>query len=587
MAKGQRALLPPEDEQHLQQLAANGTETLRRRAQVILDWHEGLTATESAQHLGLSENQVRYLLRQYRQKGLDLFIVEEAAPAENAASAAPAPAAQPEPQAENEITLEALCSSYQVDMAHARHIAAQAVTLFDATTSVHRLSPDARPLLEAAALVHNIAYASDPAHHDQHGRDILLTQPIRGFSEDERRVLACTVAFHRKKVHADREAVYAQLPTELRHDALALSAILRVADGLDSTQTQSTAIASVQVKPEEVVLLVNGPDAQTNARQSQAKADLWNQIFTTRIRVVTEASVTSPVESMPILSPGLNTAMSVTRAGRTFALHTLERMDVLMKHVHSGDMGLLPSLSREASRLNEAIALADAKDFRKETRWLMETVEEARLAAALTERALIFADDPDEPAAPAVAQKISEWQAQAQAAVRAIDVRRYTKLAADLRMALTEDVEVNERSLIAFHVGSILWSQLAALRDIMENGTSVNEALEAARRLQDHLIAFRDLLGREVSQVLDMLSPFEGYLSAIRTTQAIVMHLEPPRPVKRGRKVIQPPVDAAVEALRMTQLEALNTLADGLPATWSAVNNAVFRRAFALAVAAP
>jgi hypothetical protein len=65
------------------------------------------------------------------------------------------------------------------------------------------------------------------------------------------------------------------------------------------------------------------------------------------------------------------------------------------------------------------------------------------------------------------------------------------------------------------------------------------------------------------------------------------MRLEPPRPVKRGRKVIQPPVDAAVEALRMTQLEALNTLADGLPATWSAVNNAVFRRAFALAVAAP
>jgi Homeodomain-like domain len=591
MAKGQRPLLPADDERHLRELAESGSDTTKRRAQVILDWHDGRTAAESAKHVDVSENQIRYLLRLYREKGLDLFLVE------SEAAEQPAPPAKrasrktgvhqvvdsvTEPS--GEMSLDALCSKYHVDMRHARHIGAQALTLFDAAMSVHRLPANVKPLLEAAALVHNLAYVIDAPNHAQHGRDILLRQPIHGFSEDERRILACTVAFHRKKVHADREPVYYELPSDLRHDALALSAILRVADGLDSSQTQTTSIADVQVKPEEIVLVVDGNNARENAVQSQARADLWNQIFTTRIRVVPQADSAPPIDAMPDLSPGLNLSMSVARAGKAFVLHTLDRLDVLMKRVQSGDMGLLPSLVREASRLTEAVLLADAKDFRKETHWLLDTVEEARMLAALVERASLLVDDPDEPASSALVDRLNDWQRQAQEASRGLDLRRYTKLASDLRMALAEDVDLNENALIAFHVGSILWNHLAALRDVMENGTSVSQALDAARRLQDHLIAFRDLLGREVAQVLDMLAPFEGYLAAIHTTQAIITRLDA-KPAKRGRKSAAP--DSAIAVLRRTQDEALNTLADGLPSTWSAVNNVVFRRAFALAVALP
>jgi hypothetical protein len=205
----------------------------------------------------------------------------------------------------------------------------------------------------------------------------------------------------------------------------------------------------------------------------------------------------------------------------------------------------------------------------------------------MADRAQLLSEDPGEPGARAVAQRLPEWQVQAQTALRTIDARRYTKLAADLRMALTEDIDFAEKVLIIFHVGAILWGQLASLRDVMENGTSVLEALEAARRLQDHLIAFRDLLGSEAGQVLDMLAPLEGYLAAIHTIQVILDKLELPKPIKKGRKVIAPPAYPALETLRATQMEALNTLADSLPATWSAVNNLVFRRVFALAVAAP
>jgi hypothetical protein len=583
MAKGQRALLPPEEEQHLRELTSTGTGAIRQRAQIVLDWHEGVTAAESAKRARLSENQVRYLLKLYRQKGLDLFIVDS----EPVPGATPVVApVVPEPEPINWATVASLVADHQVDMAHARHVTGLALTLFDSTMNVHRLPASLKPLLEAAALLHNVGLASDPDSHEERGRDIILGQPLRGFNDDERQTIAWAVAFHHKKVNAESDEAYDELSAEMRHDIMGLSAILRLADGLDNLSNQQTEISEVRVDSEEVLIVINGSSARDHAKYGQRKADLWNQVFSTRVRLLVMDTMPTLINAMPDLSPGLKPTMSVAKAGRAFAVHTLERIDVLLKQVQSGDLGLLPSLAREASRLAEAVVLADAKNFRKESHWFLESVQQALVVAALSERASVLSDDPAEPASRAVAKKLPEWSAQTQTAIQAIDSSRFAKMASELRIALIEEIDPNERALIAFHVGSILWSQLASLRDVMEHGTSVSDALDASRRLQDHLIAFRELLGREVGQVLDMLSPFEGYLSAIWMAQGIVGELEP-KPVKKGRKTVTPPLDPASEALMATQMEALNSLADGLPATWSAVNSSIFRRAFALAVAAP
>src|SRR5258706_8405155 len=473
MVKGQRNLLPPEDEEHLRQVAATGSDRIRQRVQLILGWQEGLTAVEIARQVQLSENQVRYLLRLFRQKGLDLFLIDDTPPVVEAV----AEPVQPEPELEPPgVTLDALAAEYNVNVPHARHIAAHALTLFDATANIHRLPGTTRTLLEAAALVHNIAFAGGADKHDERGCDIIMSQQIRGFSDAERQILACIVAFHSKRVQTNREPLYTELPAEHQRDVLGLTAILRIADGLDSTQTQTTTIQDIQVQPEEITVVVEGIGAHDNSTRAQVKADLWNKIFAPRIRI-SAAAVPQPVEVvMPRLAPALNSSMSVTRAGRVFTEHTLDRIDSLLKAVQDGDMRLLPSLAREASRLTEAIVLADAKDFRKETRWFLDAVEEARLAAALAERAAILSEDPETPILPALVQKANAWQQEAQAASRALDVRRYKQLACDLRWALAEDVELNENALMVFHVGSILWDQLASLPDVMEYGTSVTDA---------------------------------------------------------------------------------------------------------------
>jgi len=90
--------------------------------------------------------------------------------------------------------------------------------------------------------------------------------------------------------------------------------------------------------------------------------------------------------------------------------------------------------------------------------------------------------------------------------------------------------------------------------------------------LQDDLIYFRSLLGTETVQALDILAPFENYLSAIETVQVIMETLR---------------TDEASAALRTTQEALLNEFADGLPSIWASVNSVTFRRSVALALATP
>lgn len=593
MAKGQRALLPPEEEKQLREIAENGPDPLRQRAKAVLAWHDGDSVSDAARKTRLSVNQVQYLWRSYRTKGLDLFLADaEAAPSRQARRAAEQ---QAEPDAalpaEPGITLEALCKANRVNMEHAHRVAALALQVFDATNAIHRLPQSLRPLMEAAAIVHNVGLAADPDNHHTRGRDILLAEPIRGFTDDERRILATTTAFHRKRVRTETEPAYLALPPDLQNDALKLSAILRIADGLDYSGDGITDITQIQAEPEELVIAVSGPNPGPDIQQAQKKSDLWAKVFGARVRILEAAPETpaeadepsSPLRLIAARAPVVQPAMSVTRAAQAFALHILDRMTSLLRMAQGGDVSLTRSLARDAGRLVEAIALIDPKLKARELKWVADTLNTAHIAAALAERALAVAEETGEGALNA---RVLAWEAEARDLMKSFDAERFARLAADLRRELAADPSGLAAS-IAYHAGAILWGQLAALRGVMEHGESVEDALHAAQSLQDTLIAFRSLLGPEVAQVLDILAPLESYLAAIYTTQAVLQRLETAtKPARRGRKAAVAG-DEALALMRKAQQDALEHLADELPGVWSGVNSAVFRRAFALAIAAP
>jgi CHAD domain-containing protein len=197
------------------------------------------------------------------------------------------------------MNIETLLDTYHVDKAHARHVADLALALYDAAHEPCELPEAGRRLLELSALLHNIGLTTDPEQHHLVGRDIVLRHPIEGLSDSERAVIAAAVAFHRKRVRPQQEPAFLALGRKNRDLALKVAAVLRVADGLDYSQSQTTHIAASQPGEAGLAVQLAGPHSATDAERAVAKADLWLKVLPQPLKITanhTESSEQSPGE---------------------------------------------------------------------------------------------------------------------------------------------------------------------------------------------------------------------------------------------------------------------------------------------------
>jgi CHAD domain-containing protein len=187
-------------------------------------------------------------------------------------------------------------ATYRVDLSHARQVADLALALFDAVAERYELPAAGRRLLEVGALLHNVGITTDPPLHHLVGRDIVLRHVIDDLSQRDQAIVACMVAFHRKKVRPQLEPAFLGLGKKGQAEALQLSAILRVADGLDYSHSQTTCLLGLEPGEVGLSLMLEGPHAVADGAQAVAKADLWRKVF--------GADLLGPnAESDPSLSP--------------------------------------------------------------------------------------------------------------------------------------------------------------------------------------------------------------------------------------------------------------------------------------------
>jgi CHAD domain-containing protein len=213
--------------------------------------------------------------------------------------------------------------------------------------------------LETAALVHNVGLETDPDRHHTAGRDILLSNPLAELDDQERLIVALTTYLHRKRMtpkKLDKKASkppFAGLPESARTEALALAALVRLADGLDYTQTGGSQLGRVlssskgRVQQGEgdvstsrrIEFEVTGPYATIDAARAQKKSDLWHLLFETGLRFKAKRAAIHPrripeAEEQPIElmasptqeelpeQPGLLADDTMVEAARkTFAFH--------------------------------------------------------------------------------------------------------------------------------------------------------------------------------------------------------------------------------------------------------------------------
>ena len=150
---------------------------------------------------------------------------------------------------------------------HAQQVARLALSLFDQTRSVHGLSDKEREWLEFGALLHDVGVHISYERHHRHSYYLIKNGDLRGFTPQEIEVIALLARYHRQATPKKSHEGYADLPGALRRTVKALSAMVRLAEGLDRSHAQ--ALSGVDVFP-------RGDDYLARLRAvGDAELELW------------------------------------------------------------------------------------------------------------------------------------------------------------------------------------------------------------------------------------------------------------------------------------------------------------------------
>ena len=127
-----------------------------------------------------------------------------------------------------------LVDLFEREPAHVGHATDLALRLFDGTRPLHGLGTEARDLLEAAGMLHNVGlFISHSAHHKHSYYVIRNSDQLVGFTDREIEIMALVARYHRKSDPNPKHAELAALSADDQHVVRVLAGVLRMGIALD------------------------------------------------------------------------------------------------------------------------------------------------------------------------------------------------------------------------------------------------------------------------------------------------------------------------------------------------------------------
>lgn len=465
------------------------------------------------------------------------------------------------------MTLETLFEQYAVDRDHARHVADLALVLFDTLGDVHGLAPETRRLLELGALLHNVGLTSDPQLHHTVGRDIVLNADLEALTSEERAIVACLVAFHRKKARPDEEPTYIGLKKKDQAVALRLAALLRVADGLDYSGSQTTRIHACESGKEQVLLHLSGSVAAEDGARAVKKADLWRKVFgqqllfgqiplegegeTDQVEQPSPNGVEHPVadqgeEPLP-QAPGTGVT-PLAEVGRGMLRRHFHKLLAQERGVREDkDIEAVHQLRVATRRLRAVLAglsvVAPPKQVRAHRKALSRL---ARSSSAVRDCDVFLAQVeqyaaglPEEQRSglePLIAALRRDRAVARTALLKQLASKRYDDFKRAFALFMSSTLEEWNRTLRVRDVaGSTIWQTYEALRahevtlDFQQGAANVAVALHDARisgkRFRYLLEMFAEALGPDASLVIDPLKDLQEHLGALQDVEVATAYV--------------------------------------------------------------
>ena len=171
------------------------------------------------------------------------------------------------------------------DQAHAEHVRILATKIFDELVDHHQMGQRERLILECAAVLHDIGNAVEHGGRHKQGVSLIEKSELHGLHGRMRDMVTVVVRHHRSAFPASRHSRYKDLAKSDRALARKLAAILRVADGLDTTQRQYVDDLQVEtIDGEARFLLAMDEPSALPAIGAEQKCHLFELAFSLRPR---------------------------------------------------------------------------------------------------------------------------------------------------------------------------------------------------------------------------------------------------------------------------------------------------------------
>jgi CHAD domain-containing protein len=311
-------LIAAADRERIEALSARATNAaMRRRAEVLVLYDQGLSTQEVAEQVELSPSRTRYWRRRYLFEGMQIFSGSEleppgptgesqeeeigelespeqipAAQSERDSDLQLLPESLPEEAQEEEsqpeqspVSLAELRQRYPANLRQAEHRRDLALELFDASQSIHHLPQDMRRILEVSALLQHLTENQEDENSNKSGYLFILSHPLTDLTADENKLVETILAsLHGKAGYPPSPSEREQILSPAEHEAFTLAALLRIAHGLDSSGTQATVINSVDIQPKQIIIRVNGPRAKKDSRKAAKSSKLWTRLYGQKIK---------------------------------------------------------------------------------------------------------------------------------------------------------------------------------------------------------------------------------------------------------------------------------------------------------------
>lgn len=173
-----------------------------------------------------------------------------------------------------------------VNERHGEQVALHAGQLFDGLHERYHLPVDAREILVAAALLHDVGFLVNHSKHHKHAYHLIMHSDLPGWSAREIELIANVARYHRRAYPKRSHANFARLAKGDRRLVRRLAALLRLGVALNRSHQRLVTGVTVHARKERVtVVALADTEPVVELWDARRKAGLFEQAFDTRLTV--------------------------------------------------------------------------------------------------------------------------------------------------------------------------------------------------------------------------------------------------------------------------------------------------------------